>query len=235
MSFQALLFDAAGTLITTAEPVGSHYARSAARHGISVEPQAVTHAFRSAWLASPPPLHPEGHPAPDDDRGWWKNLVAAVFAQALEFPLQPHVLDDLFEDLYSHYATPQSWIVFEDVLPALKALARNHRLFVLSNFDRRLRSILAGHGLSAFFEQILISSEVGASKPHARMFQAAIQAAGCDPQDCLHIGDDEKCDLNGAQASGLSAFLVKRPEHGLDVLVQKVHAMGNSGLHRPRL
>lgn len=70
MSFQALLFDAAGTLITTAEPVATHYARCAARHGLSVELEAVAQAFRSVWQASTPPLHPDGHPASDDDRRW---------------------------------------------------------------------------------------------------------------------------------------------------------------------
>lgn len=224
MSFQALLFDAAGTLIKTAEPVGAQYARCAARHGVQVEPDTVMQAFRAVWRATPPPLHPEGQTAADDDRGWWRTLVDDVFARAWGKALPESVLDDLFDELYTHYAQPQAWIVFDDVLPALADLTRDHRLLVLSNFDRRLRSILSGHGLACLFERIIISSEVGAAKPHPRMFQAALTASGCSPQDCLHIGDDEKCDLAGAQSAGISAFLVKRPENGLTALVQKVRA-----------
>jgi putative hydrolase of the HAD superfamily len=121
--------------------------------------------------------------------------------------------------------------VFDDVVPALEELSRDHRLLVLSNFDRRMRSILAGHGLLRFFEQFIISSEVGAAKPHPRMFEAALAAAGCLPQEALHIGDDKKCDLGGAQSSGIHAFHVKRPESGLDALVKKVRVGAYSGLH----
>jgi putative hydrolase of the HAD superfamily len=140
------------------------------------------------------------------------------------------VLDGLFDELYLRYAQPQAWSVFDDVVPALEDLSRDHRLLVLSNFDRRLRSILAGHDLLRFFEQVIISSEVGSAKPHPRMFEAAMAVAGCFPQEALHIGDDKKCDLGGAQSNGIHAFHVKRPESGLDVLVKKVRSESYSGL-----
>lgn len=231
MPLQALTFDAAGTLIRVAEPVGQTYATFAARHGLQTAPEDVMRAFREAWKALPPPLHPVGKPPQDDDRGWWRVFVGNVFGRVFGAPLAEVTMDSLFDDLYRHYARPDAWAVFEDVLPALDDLARDHRLIVLSNFDRRLRGILHGHGLARFFEQIIISSEVGASKPHPRMFHAALEALGCRPEHCLHIGDDESCDLNGAQSCGMSAFLVKRPENGLSALVQKVRAGAYSGLH----
>lgn len=231
MPLQTLFFDAAGTLIRPAEPVGLTYAQHALRHGIVAEPEAIMQAFRMAWKETAPPLHAAGQPPADDDRGWWRVLVGDVFGRVLGAPLAERVLDGLFSELYLHYALPQAWSVFDDVVPALVDLSRDHRLLVLSNFDRRLRSILAGHGLLRFFEQVIISSEVGAAKPHPRMFEAALAAAGCLPQEALHIGDDAKCDLGGAQSSGIHAFHVKRPESGLDALVKKVRVGTYSGLH----
>jgi len=231
MSLQTLFFDAAGTLIRTAEPVGRTYAKHALGHGIETESEAIMQAFRVAWKSTPPPLHPTGQAAADDDRGWWQALVGDVFGRVLGAPLSEDVLDALFNELYLHYAQPQAWSVFEDVVPALEDLWRDHRLLVLSNFDRRLRSILDGHDLLKYFERVIISSEVGAAKPHARMFQAALSAGGCLPQESLHIGDDVKCDLAGAQGCGIHAFYVQRPENGLGVLVQKVRAGAYSGLH----
>lgn len=232
MSLKAVFFDAAGTLISPTEPVGRTYALFAARHGISVEPEVVMRAFRTAWKATPPPLHPVGQAPEDDDRSWWRHLVGAVFSKVLSQPLSESTLSGLFDELYHHYAQPQAWTVFEDVLPTLNNLAGDHRLLVLSNFDRRLRGILAGHGLLPFFERVIISSEVGAAKPHPRMFEAALHAVGCPPWQCLHVGDDEACDLEGAQSRQIFSFHVKRPENGLDVLVQKVRAGAYSGLHR---
>jgi putative hydrolase of the HAD superfamily len=231
MPLQTLFFDAAGTLIRPAEPVGLTYAQHALRHGIVAEPEAIMQAFRMAWKETAPPLHAAGHPPADDDRGWWHALVRDVFGRVMGAPLAANVLDGLFSELYPYYAQPQAWCVFDDVVPALEDLSRDHRLLVLSNFDRRLRGILAGHGLLRFFERVIISSEIGAAKPHPRMFEAALAAAGCLPQEALHIGDDVKCDLAGAQNREIHAFHVKRPESGLDMLVKKVRAGTYSGLH----
>ena len=74
------------------------------------------------------------------------------------------------------------------------------------------------------FESMIISSEVGASKPDALIFTAAANAAKLAPQECIHIGDDETCDLIGARASGFVAHLVCRPERGLDANAKEVLA-----------
>lgn len=218
---KAIFFDAAGTLISVREPVGVTYAQIANAHGISVSSDAIAHAFRSAWKSLPPPQH-HGAPAADDDRGWWWELVRRCFATALGAELRPEKLDPLFDELYAHYARHDAWIVFPDVVPALSVLREKHRLFVLSNFDKRLRLILGGHGFTSFFESLIISSEVGGSKPDALIFAAAAKAAGLPPRDCIHIGDDEYFDLEGARAAGFEAFLVRRPESGLDAIAREV-------------
>lgn len=233
MALQVIFFDVAGTLIEPAVPVGHTYARFAAQHGIHATPEAVMQAFRTAWKATPPPLHLEGQGSVDDDRGWWKDLVEDVFARVLGAPLAVEVLEELFDALYAFYARADAWRVYDDVLPALQVLARQHRLLVLSNFDRRLHSILGGHDLTRFFDRIIVSSEVGAAKPHPRMFQAALAAAGCAPHECLHVGDDPKCDGTGAEQAEIHFFAVHRPESGLAALVQKVCSGAYSGLRRP--
>lgn len=233
-SLQVLFFDAVGTLIRPAAKVGETYAWMVAHQGIQVSGDSVDRAFWRAWTAMPAPLHPPGQLPADDDRGWWHELVAKVFAEVLGTPLPAPVLAPLFEKLYEFYARSEAWNVFEDVVPALDQLAADHRLLVLSNFDSRLRPVLSGHDLLRFFDDVIISSEVGAAKPDQRMFQAALESAACAPEFCLHIGDDFKCDGEGAQAAGLGFFAVKRPGHGLDTLVQKVRAGAYSGLRIPR-
>lgn len=230
MALQVIFFDAAGTLIEPVVPVGQMYAQFAALHGVHTTADAVMEAFRAAWKATPARLYPEGQTSPDDDRGWWQSLVERVFATVLGKPLDPRVLSELFGALYAHYELPEAWRVYEDVLPALQELGRDHRLIVLSNFDRRLLNILRGHGLAHHFEQIILSSEVGASKPHPRMFHAALAAARCSPGECLHVGDDPKCDAQGAAAAGFHFFDVSRPAGGMDHLVKKVRSGAYSGL-----
>jgi putative hydrolase of the HAD superfamily len=230
MSRPLISFDAAGTLIQVARPVGETYAFFAASHGIRVEAAALKQAFRSLWSRLPARLWPEGQCAPDDEQSWWRELVASVFQETLGRPLPDSQFDPLFEDLYAHFAKPEAWLIYDDVLPALMELSRDHRLCVLSNFDRRLHTILAGHGLDRFFEHVILSSEVGASKPHPRMFQTTLRLMQADAATSWHVGDDERCDIQGALAGGWQAFAVARPQQGLMHLVEKVRSEANSSL-----
>ena len=217
---QVIFLDAAGTLITLCEPVGVTYARVAATHGVVVDAVAIGRAFRSSWKALPPPVHPS--PPPDDDRGWWRALVEHAFALVLGQSVPAQVMGPLFSDLYDFFARPAAWAVYEDVRPALDRLKPHFRLLVLSNFDQRLRQILQGHGLLGYFEDVIISSEIGASKPHPRIFEAALLRAGVDAASCLHVGDDEKADAAGAEGQGIPHFLVRRPGAGLEELAEKL-------------
>lgn len=227
-------FDAAGTLIQVARPVATTYAEFAKDHGISVSESSLKIAFRTTWSRCSPPLHPVGKPAPDDDRSWWQGLVRQVFASALGSPLSTEVLAPLFDALYQHYARPESWVVYEDVLPALNLLRENFDLCVLSNFDRRLISILEGQYLIRHFGAVIISSEVGAAKPHPRMFATALTTMGADSSASLHVGDDLRNDIEGAQAAGWHAFLVQRPHASLLTLAEKVLSGAYSGLQDTR-
>lgn len=219
-ALKVILLDAAGTMITPAESVGTSYARIAAELGVECSREQLNAAFRNAWRGTPAPLHPVGQPVADDDRSWWRKVAARTFSEALGAPLPEAVMDPLFDRLYAHYAHASAWRLYDEVRPALERLANRYRLIVLSNFDRRLLSILNGHGLMPLFEKIILSSEVGASKPHPRMFQAALEAAGVSADQCLHVGDDPKCDIEGAESAGMSHFAVHRPESGLDALVR---------------
>ncbi|MFM7604939.1 MAG: HAD-IA family hydrolase [Prosthecobacter sp.] len=218
MNPKVIFFDAVGTLIRPAESVGAVYARLGSRHGFNATADAMNAAFHAAWKTTPSPLHPKGCPPPDDDRSWWHHVAAKSFAVAMGKAVPGEVMEPLFHELYAHYAQPEAWHVFEDVRSVLEDLTANHSLHVLSNFDRRLLSILEGHGLRSLFGRIILSSEVGASKPHARMFAAAVRAAQVMPAECLHVGDEPIADATGAEAAGMRCFLIRRPEQGFKAL-----------------
>lgn len=215
MIMEAVFFDAAGTLIRLKQSVGHSYAEIVRAQGVELDPAKLEEAFRWVWKQAAPPVHTG--PAPDDDRGWWAALVDRVFERA---GMTGRVGDCLFDQLYEHFAQPGTWEVFPDVRPALERLAVRYRLFVLSNFDRRLRRILAGHGLDRWFENMIISSEVGVSKPHPKIFRAALELAGVEPARCLHVGDEIHADGDGAQRAGMQFFHVQRPEQGLDRILR---------------
>jgi putative hydrolase of the HAD superfamily len=231
-TLRAIFLDAAGTLFHLREPVGETYARIAAVHGINAQPAHLEEAFRAAWKALPSPLHAEGALPGDDDRSWWRALVARTFEAAapeqeparggLKNDEHDHAFEQMFTSMYEHFANADAWQLYEDTLPALERIRSRGglRLLVLSNFDRRLHSILKGLGIAHFFDAVILSSEVGASKPHPRIFQKAITTAGVAASQCLHVGDDVRCDLEGAEAAGMRAVLVDRPATSLMDIIE---------------
>ncbi len=208
-----VFIDAAGTMIHLRDPVGVSYARIAHRHGVGdgTNAGALEAGFRAAWKTFPPPQHPDGQRSHDDDRSWWKQLVDQAFQRALLLPDTPSVSDELFNDLYDHFAQPDPWAVYPETYQALDLMTQQQSLWVLSNFDQRLRSILEGLNLMKYFDGLVLSSEVGASKPDPRFFNAALAATAAEASSCLHIGDDPRLDVDGARAAGIRCFHVDRP------------------------
>ena len=62
------------------------------------------------------------------------------------------------------------------MIPTLDALAaRGLKLGVISNWDERLRPLLRRLKLAGYFETIVVSREVRASKPARAIFQHAVR------------------------------------------------------------
>jgi putative hydrolase of the HAD superfamily len=78
---RVVTFDAAGTLIRLVNPPGQTYAETARLFGYNLDPVRVQDAFGIAWKSLPPPPDCPG-PLPDDDRDWWRALVAKTFELA---------------------------------------------------------------------------------------------------------------------------------------------------------
>lgn len=87
---------------------------------------------------------------------------------------------------------------------ALDELAQNHRLIALSNGNANIQKT----GLDRWFEFGLAAETIGHAKPHPAMFELACKQAGCRPADVLHIGDDLRSDVMGAQKAGMKTALV---------------------------
>jgi putative hydrolase of the HAD superfamily len=221
-----IFFDAVGTLIYLARPVGWHYALIARKYGLQVAEARMEAAFRDVWRARPA-RPPSTDPRDDDDRPWWRALALDVLRAAA--PSAADIDGEAwFDELYTHFAQPGIWLLYEDARRCLNRLQGWSRLAVISNFDGRLRRVLDDLGVSAKFESLFISSELGCEKPDRAIFRRALEFMNVEPERCIHAGDDPERDWAGAAAVGLGVFRVKRPSVTLDEL----HSTLESG---PRL
>lgn len=222
---KAVFFDASETLIHLPRGVAHHYRRVAQRHGLDLSERDLAAAFRHAWKTQPR-REISDSPRPDDDKGWWRQMVAGVLAQchakASDFPA-------FFEELYAHFAEPGVWEIYPDVLPALDELRGKFSLGIVSNFDRRLYAILRHVGIARYFDAVFLSSEAGADKPHPQIFQRALAHFQLDPPAALHVGDDPERDWRGAEAAGLACFRLDRKANTLLDLPAFIAARNRSG------
>jgi len=207
---KAVFFDAAGTLIETRGGVGEIYSRVARDFGFEAEPQTLQQNFARRFREQPPMAFPAGTPDAELqalEKGWWRNLVKAVFADLDSFPR----FDEFFDDIFERFHGREFWRVFDDVEPALAALKqRGIRLGVISNFDSRLYDVLRACELDRFFDSIHISTRVGAAKPDPAIFQAALNYHAVEACQAWHVGDSLREDVEGALAVGINAVLLDR-------------------------
>jgi putative hydrolase of the HAD superfamily len=217
---RAIVFDVGGTLIYPADPVGETYARFARSHGVKLHAESTTTAFREAMKSSAP--RPKGTvPSNGDDRAWWKQVVTksmheGAFADAAKF-------DAFFDDVYHFYAKPDAWGIYPEVLEVLEAL-RDHAvdLVVLSNWDKRLHSVLDGCGLGEYLGQRFISAELGWEKPDPAIYRHVAEILRIAPGALLSVGDDPQNDVTGPKKAGWQAVQIERPKRDLWAAVRAV-------------
>ena len=209
---KVIYLDAFGTIFGVKGSVGELYSTLARRAEITTNPQAVNRAFYQSFAAADRMAFPGADPnaIPELEYRWWKSVVSETFERvgALD---KFESFDRFFEELYGYFETAAPWHVYPDTLPALKRWqAMGIELGVISNFDSRLHKVLDVLGLSAYFQSVTLSTEVGAAKPAARIFQAALAKHHCAASQAWHVGDSEAEDYAGAQTVGLRAILVAR-------------------------
>jgi putative hydrolase of the HAD superfamily len=69
---------------------------------------------------------------------------------------------------------------------------------------RLTRRRIAELGVAERVDAIVLADEVGARKPDARIFQAAVEQLGVDAAAALHVGDRLEDDVGGAANAGLA-------------------------------
>ncbi len=92
-----------------------------------------------------------------------------------------------------------------ETLPLLTILRQRYRLGLLSNLTHApaAHQILARLGLTAFFDVVLVSGDLGYRKPHAQVFDQLVEHLDVPRQQIAFIGDDVEADVQGARQAGL--------------------------------
>ena len=118
--------------------------------------------------------------------GYDETLVEPAFA----------VFDDVRNDVE----------LYPDVLDALENLFSRFTVVALTNGNSNLERI----GIRHLFHGVVTAVDAGAAKPDKRIFDIAVDQAGVQPEEILHVGDHPQTDIHGAREAGLRTAWINR-------------------------
>jgi putative hydrolase of the HAD superfamily len=116
---------------------------------------------------------------------------------------------------YPEFCAAWSSIFGQPLIPpsVLADLAERYRLVLLSNTNAiHYQALCRSYPLLDYFRHRVLSFEVHAMKPAPRIFQCAIEAAGCPPQECFYT-DDIAAYTEAARNLGIDAVTFESATH----------------------
>jgi putative hydrolase of the HAD superfamily len=208
---RAVLFDFYGTL-AHATTWGPSYEEVLAGHGVM-----LTDDVRRRWVsdAFDGLEHVEHSVDRDAYVAWEKSrLVEMVVGCGVGTDDAARLADDL-------WGAGKQWSLeaFPETVAVLDELRRRSiAVVVCSNWDWDLDRALESAGISAFVDVWVTSAQAGARKPHRRIYDETLRAAGgVGPDDVVFVGDSWHADVEGPLALGMPAVHVRRPDDQRDV------------------
>jgi HAD superfamily hydrolase (TIGR01509 family) len=201
---QAVLFDYSGTLFRLEEDESWFEGIQADEREIDGHVQAELMRRLTAPTGRSVEMTPEAYHA-------WVNrdLAPHLHREAYLHVLRESGLaDDHAESLYDRVIDPSSWTPYPDTAEVLKGLHRQGiKTAVVSNIAFDVRPAFEAIGVTDYVDEFVLSFEVGAIKPDAAIFDAALTRLSVQPAHAVMVGDSDEAD-GGARALGCGFILV---------------------------
>ena len=107
-----------------------------------------------------------------------------------------------FREIWGSVFIPET-LIPEEMLASLR---KRYRLLLLSNTNAlHFPIVLDSYPILGQFHEHILSYQVGAMKPSPRIYQAAIDAAQCAPEECFFTDD-------------IPAYVEAARQHGIDAV-----------------
>ena len=135
-----------------------------------------------------------------------------------------HVPHQFEEDYVSISPTKRN--LFEGAIHVLEYLSKKYTLHIISNgFKETTLTKMDLCALNPYFENVIISEDVGVNKPDQRIFRYALDKSGASIEESIMIGDSLEADIYGAQNFGMKAIFFNplRQDKPTDVPHQIFH------------
>lgn len=100
--------------------------------------------------------------------------------------------------------------LYPDTKMILEALSKKYRLGVIANQSLGTKERLDNWNIGKYFDVVVASAEAGFSKPDLKIFNLALEQAGCKPNESVMIGDRLDNDIIPAKQLGMKTVWVRQ-------------------------
>ncbi|MDW3214858.1 MAG: YjjG family noncanonical pyrimidine nucleotidase [Ilumatobacteraceae bacterium] len=221
MRYTHLLFDLDHTLLDSHESERLAYAHTMAAIGLA-DPDDHFDRYvtinQAMWVAVE-----AGDLQPSEVRHRrFERFIAEVGVDA-----DPHAMADAFVFGLGNFGE-----LYEGAHGVLETLAAQHTLAMITNgLSEVQRARIERLGLADYFHTVIISSEVGVTKPRREIFDLAFAGLG-NPgiENALMIGDSLTSDIAGGRNAGIDTCWYnprRLPRSDTDIVTHEVDDLGS--------
>ncbi len=221
---EVVFLDMGDTLVRLTASLNAAFLHAAAESGRAIDDDHLARSLVEVTREVDARSQHEGFaPTEELDRLYWRDFNSRLL-QKLE--VAEHLWDRTHEECERAFVDTANFAIFPEVHETLAALrADGYRLAILSNWSWHLDMLCKVLALDRYFEEIVISSRVGFSKPHPGIFAHALERMGVEAEAALHVGDNPIADVGGALGVGITPVLLDRT--GRDAALTVPHRIGD--------
>lgn len=217
---KAVLFDLGGTLLqSTHEKIPHVMNRILKNCGINCSLKEITDAWREAEKG----LDFRDLTSLLDE--FWVQWNERILTN-LQIKTDSRTLAEFIATHWWDYADVSLYPDAERTLPLLKEKGLKIGL-VTNGLQSDVDEILPKLGLQEFFDVVVVIDILRKMKPDVEVFHYALQKLNTAPRNAIFIGDEIEADYNGAQRSGLRAYLIDRDGKVKDESVNKISSLSD--------
>ena len=101
--------------------------------------------------------------------------------------------------------------LYDDVIPVMQRLReKSLKIGLITNLEIDMKPICSKLGLDPYLDFIVTSGEAGSDKPQPEIFIHALNKAGVEAFEAVHVGDQYKIDAVGAMNAGIKPIIIDR-------------------------
>ncbi len=209
LMIKAVSFDFYNTLVRFWPPLEQIQQAACHELGLTVQEDAITHGYAVADVL----FNRENEENPlskrsDEDRLQFFARYEQLILETAGIPVSLDLAQRVWKMAMS---VPKDFVPFNDAIPVLEQLREaGYKVGIITNLRRDLDELCQRVGLAPYLDFAVGSEEVGKEKPHPPIFLAALEKVHAAPEEVVHVGDQLRSDVIGAQSVGMHGVLIDR-------------------------